>query len=280
VTFTIRPRPVIKEEAMRMHRCFIALLLALTTTATAFAGGEELVSLQSREGIEQKFILIMPDQPTAAVILFAGGKGALGLGGEFGGASIGWGRNNFLVRSRDEFAERNLMVAVVDAPSDRQGKRGMLGGFRSSDDHVTDIDAVIAELRRRADVPVWLVGTSRGTESAAHIAIHSGQQPHGLVLTSSMSKANNSGDTVTEMAIGRIRMPTLIVAHEQDGCNKTPPEGAEKIRARLTQAGKVEVKFFNGGHEESKPCQAMSHHGFLGIERDVVAYITDFIKAN
>ena len=33
-----------------------------------------------------------------------------------------WGAGNFLVRTRDRFAAHDLMVAVVDAPSDqRQG---------------------------------------------------------------------------------------------------------------------------------------------------------------
>lgn len=40
---------------------------------------------------------------------------------------------------------------------------------------------------------VQLIGTSRGTESATHIAINSQQRPDGLVLTSSMSKPNAKG---------------------------------------------------------------------------------------
>jgi len=266
---------------MRSFAHLATMLLSLTVTTTAFAANEELVSLQTRDGVEQKYILIKPDSPQAAVILFAGGKGALDLGsGLFGGVTINWGAKNFVVRTRDQFAGHGLMVAVVDAPSDRQGKKGMLGGFRSSSAHVTDIDAVIADLRQRADVPVWLVGTSRGTESAANVAIHSGQNPHGLVLTSSMSESNAKGDAVTEMAIDRIRIPTLIVAHREDGCNKTPPEGAEQIRSGLTNAGKVEVKYVTGGREQSAPCKAMSHHGFLGIEDEVVSYIAAFIEAN
>jgi len=266
---------------MRSFAHLTTILLSLTLSITAFAANEELVSLQTRDGVEQKYILIKPDSPQAAVILFAGGKGALDLGGGlFGGVTINWGKNNFLVRTREQFANHGLMVAVVDAPGDKQGKKGMLGGFRSSSAHVTDIDAVIADLRQRAAVPVWLVGTSRGTESAANLAIHSGQNPHGLVLTSTMSEPNNKGTAVTEMAIDRIRIPTLIVAHREDGCNKTPPEGAEQIRSGLSNAGKVEVLYVSGGQEQGDPCKAMSHHGFLGIEAEVVSAIAGFIKAN
>ena len=130
---------------------------------------------------------------------------------------------------------------------------------------------MIAYLREQADVPVWLVGTSRGTESAAHLAIHSTQNPAGLVLTSSMSERNAKGTALPDMALSRVAIPTLIVAHDQDACPKTPPAGAHAIAGLLTAAPAVEVKLFSGGDRpRSKPCQAMSYHGFLGIEDEVV----------
>lgn len=262
-------------------RIFIVTTLLLLAAGTAQATRAELISLQSREGVQQTFILLEPDNPRAAVILFAGGKGALDLrDGLFGGVQIGWGKNNFLVRMREQFAAHGLMVAVVDAPSDHQDKDGMYLGFRSSDEHVQDIDTVIAHLRQLADIPVWLVGTSRGTESAAHVAIHSQQRPDGLVLTSSMSEYNNKGDAVTGMPLDRIRIPTLIVAHAQDGCRVTPPTGGENIRSALSNASVAELTYFSGGREEGRPCGAMSHHGFLGIEHDVVDHIATFIKSH
>jgi hypothetical protein len=54
------------------------------------------------------------ERRTATVVLLAGGNGALHLGsGRLGLAG------NFLVRNRARFAEHGLLVAVVDAPSDR-----------------------------------------------------------------------------------------------------------------------------------------------------------------
>lgn len=251
----------------------------LLNPLSASAMEEKLVTLKTRPGIEQKYLLIKPDKPVASVILFAGGKGALGLYEVAGDVEMNWGEGNFLVRTRDMFAEQGLMVAVVDAPSDQQSKKGMLGGFRNSEEHVTDIDAVIKDLRSRLNIPVWLVGTSRGTESSANIAIHSKQHPDGLVLTSSMSVENAKGTAVTEMALDKVTVPTLLVAHTRDACKKTPPEGAEEIKNMLTNASKVEVKMFSGGDEPlSKPCKAKSYHGFLGIESEVVKYIADFIK--
>lgn len=260
---------------MKLIFTFFILFATISTQAA------DLITLKTRADVEQKFILIKPDKPAvASVILFAGGKGALDLSSSFGSPSIGWGNNNFLVRTRDLFAEQGFIVAVVDAPSDRQSKRGMKRGFRDSVEHVNDIDHVISYLKKHTNVPVWLVGTSRGTESATTLAINSKQQPHGLVLTSSMTEENGGGTAVTEMDIESITLPTLITAHENDGCRHTPPEGAEEIKNMLTAAKKVEVKIFSGGDETGNPCRALSYHGYLDIEQDVVNYISKFIKEN
>ena len=157
----------------------------------------------------------------------------------------------------------------------------MLYGFRDSAKHVEDIDHVIRYMQKKHGVPVWLVGTSRGTESAAHVAINSKQTPHGLILTSSMSMPNSKGTELTEMALERITIPTLIVAHTRDECWVTPPLEAEDIAEMLTKVDTVEVKMFSGGDEPiSKPCKAMSDHGFLGIEKQVINHIAAFIKSN
>jgi predicted alpha/beta-hydrolase family hydrolase len=256
-------------------------LFLLTVLISLPLYAEELVEVESPRGVTQKFLLIQPDSPKAAVILFAGGKGALNLSkGAFGGVSISWGKRNFLVRTREDLAKHGLIVATVDAPSDRQGKKGMLGGFRSSSAHVQDIDSVIAKLREVADVPIWLVGTSRGTESATSIAIASQQQPHGLVLTSSMTVGDGKGQAVTDFNLSAIRIPTLITHHENDSCRKTQPGDVDDIKNGLANAPVVEVKIFSGGRQRSKPCQAMSYHGYLGIEDEVVDAIAGFVLAN
>ena len=99
--------------------CLPALLVWLSI-CPAFGQTEEVLSLESRPGIRQAFILIQPVEAKAAVILFAGGHGALELETKSGRPRMRWGANNFLVRTRDLFARQKLMVAVIDAPSDRQ----------------------------------------------------------------------------------------------------------------------------------------------------------------
>ena len=94
---------------------------------------------------------------------------------------------NFLVKVREQFASHGFLVSVFDAPSDQKGSDGMLG-YRVTEDHAADVAAVVKRLRELATVPVWLVGTSRGTISAANAAarLPPPSGPDGIVLTSTM----------------------------------------------------------------------------------------------
>jgi hypothetical protein len=66
---------------------------------------EEVRTIPTRPGVTQAFLLLQPaDRPVASVILFAGGHGRLNLTP----GDIGWGRGNFLVRTRRMFAEQGI----------------------------------------------------------------------------------------------------------------------------------------------------------------------------
>lgn len=70
-----------------------------------------------------------------------------------------------------------------------------------------------------------------------------------------------------------------IVPVRRHGCLKTRPESVSRIKAGLVNAPRAEVRMFSGGREESNPCKAMSHHGNLGIEDQVVEAIAAFVLA-
>jgi pimeloyl-ACP methyl ester carboxylesterase len=256
----------------------------ILSAATARAQDASLVSVRTPRGAKQAFILIKPAKPVASVILFAGGHGALRLKGA---SSMGWGAGNFLVRTRDLFAAQGFMVAVVDAPSDYQGAKGMNAEFRMSSAHANDIGSVVDHLKKQADVPVWLVGTSMGTFSAAGSAIGL-KSVSGVVLTSTITRTHpqwnirqSHPNGVASMPLSRIAVPTLIVSHRKDACDITPAADAPKLTRALSKSRKVDVVLLEGGSPpRSEPCQAKSAHGFLGIESQAVARIAAFIKAN
>lgn len=265
-----------------LHVIVASALLMAAGLVSAHAASSSLVSVQTPRGAKQAFILIKPDKSVASVILFAGGHGALGLKSA---SSMAWGAGNFLVRSRALFASHGFMVAVIDAPSDHQ--QGMNGIFRMSRAHADDIGAVAAYLKKQATAPVWLIGTSMGTFSAAGGAI-AATTIDGLVLSSTITRAkpdwkiaHSHRDGVASMPLPQVTVPTLIVSHRKDGCDITPAADAPKLTKRLTKAAKVDVVLLDGGSPpQSEPCEAKSQHGFHGIEAQAVNAMAAFIKAN
>lgn len=243
------------------------------------AGGERVQVIETRPGVTTRFLLARPYVPMASVILFAGGHGRLGL--DLSGR-MQWGRGNFLVRSRRLFVGEGVAMATVDAPSDRQGPNGLLFGFRGSPEHAQDIAAIVRYLRDRFGRPVWLVGTSRGSASAANGGLRlpdSGPAaPDGIVLTSTLTVANARGLNVLDMELAAIRAPVVIAHHRKDECHVTPFDGARTLRRALRSAPEVALLAYDGGRAEGTPCQAKSFHGFLGIEERVVTDIANRIK--
>ncbi len=152
-----------RDSFVRRASSLAMLALALLISP---ALAQRVVDIPTRPGVTQRMIIISPANPKAAVVLFSGGHGGLQI---FPNGSFKSSEGNFLVRTRQLFADQGLLVALVDAPSDRQSPP-YLGGFRQKPEHAADIKAVIAWLREQSKVPIWLVGTSRGTVSAAYVA--------------------------------------------------------------------------------------------------------------
>jgi len=236
---------------------------------------DDVRTIPTRPGVTQAFILVRPSgAPTASVVLFAGGNGLLALGsGKLGLAG------NFLVRNRGRFASQGMLVAVVDTPSDHPGG---LDGFRTSAAHAEDIRGVIAALRGEAAVPVWLVGTSMGTVSAANGAARLTEGgPDGLVLTSSVTRQGRERpESVGDVRLGAIRIPTLVVHHKNDACRSTPYADTPGLLRDLKQAPRKELVAFDGGDPPtSGPCDARAAHGYLGLDAEVVTAIVGWITA-
>jgi pimeloyl-ACP methyl ester carboxylesterase len=256
----------------------LGAILVIVLAAGAAVGAEEVVTIPTRPGVTQTLLLARPDRPPlAAVVLFAGGNGLLNLG-----AARRSLMGNFLLRTRGRFVAEGFLAAAVDSPSDRpQG----LDGFRTSAAHAEDVGTVIAALREMAPVPVWLVGTSMGTVSAASAAARLGagsRGPDGLVLTSTVTREGRERpESVGDVRLGDVRVPTLIVHHRQDACRATPYADMPSLLRDFKQAPRRELVSFEGGDApQSGPCEARSAHGYVGLEAEVIAAIVRWIKAS
>jgi dienelactone hydrolase len=277
---------LIDEKEMFMKSMFVLgalILFFLFSAGQIYALDEILMEIESRPGIKQKFILIKPENPIAGVILFEGAHGGLNLYSTFGKPGIKWGDKGFLARTREFFAEQGLMVSLIDSPED---KKKMDAIWRMSSEHAIDVKAVANALKQEANVPVWVIGMSMGTFSAANSAIRINPEISGLILVSSVTRSPQKWEIYSSHPRGILNMdyremskPTLIVAHKEDGCDLTPTNDAPEIKEAIKNSNLVEITYFTGGKKpKTKPCFALSQHGFYGIEERVASKIVAFIK--
>ena len=245
----------------------VGLLFAATTAA--FAAEDKLIKLDTRPGVSVSVYTMKRDGAAATVVLLPGGGGGIGLKD---GVPTS---DNFLVRSRDHFAAHGFNVAVVSRPTDKE----LDYEFRVSPAHIEDLRQVVEYLKTDTGLPVWLVGTSRGTVSAAAAAITFGNEKlAGLVLTSSVTSLKRMG-AVPAQKLETIRIPVLVMHHQKDSCPVTGPKDVPRIMSRLKNAPVKKLIMVDGGaNAAGDPCEGLHWHGYVGMEKEAVDIIADWIK--
>jgi pimeloyl-ACP methyl ester carboxylesterase len=185
---------------------------------------------------------------------------------------------NFLVRSRAEFVNRSVVTAIVDAPSDQQSGWGMGDEFRLGEQHFTDVSAVIGDLNRRfPGLGVFLIGTSRGTISAAALSARFGARIAGAVLTATMFRevgrnSKEPGPGLSRFDFATIPIPLLFAHHVSDQCRFTPYGDVARLAEKF-----LLITVWGGAAPQSGPCEAFSQHGFLGKESETVEQIVNWM---
>jgi hypothetical protein len=230
-------------------RRFVAALAACAALASpAFASDNVVTSARTGAGEIVPYLLTSkPGTPAYAVILMPGGRGILDPRQE-GTRIVMSAGGNFLIRSRELFADGRFVVASTDATS--------------TPDRMM---AIVRDLRARyGNIAIYVVGTSRSTEATMALAKSLDGQVAGFVHSSSMN------------AIGSFdprgaRSRNLIVLHVKDACRVTNPSNG---RASNQKFG-TELIEMDGGKSTGDDCEAYAYHGYNGIEKDTV----DKIKA-
>lgn len=252
----------------------LAMVIALSLAAGPLRAAEREETVPGRAEVTTRTLIVMPDTaPRAAAVMFVGGNGDLSAM-----------KGNFLLRIRQTLAKAGILLAFPDAPSDRVGRNNLNGNFRASEQHARDAQGVVQFLKKQApgstDLPVFLIGTSRGSTSAANAAARLGPNLiAGVALTSSVTQEGERGQiSIYQTAVKEIRVPALVMWHDQDACSETPPAKAGALAETLKGSPKVTVKTLTGGSPpRSAPCDAGSAHGFLGIEDQASAAILAWI---
>jgi hypothetical protein len=219
----------------------------LTAVVCSPAVADETVNIGG-----SRAVLIRPKAPRASVILMPGGDGSIRAGDQ---GDIHGLMGNQLVRTRHAYAARGLAVLVIDANTDLRGAVEYMAAIKR---------------------PVTVIGTSRGTLRAAQ-GIAGGARPDALVLTSGFlgPESGSGGSNVMSILGSPASLPrTLVIHHSQDTCRYTLPAGVEPFVK--WSAGRARVSWVSGGRSEGDPCEAFAHHGFNGLDSQIVGIAGSF----
>lgn len=261
---------------------FLFLLFWLPCNA-AFAQTEKTVEIESR-GQKIRALLIQPENPAGSVILLAGGHGKLDISAS---GKIGWGAKNQLVRTRDAYAKAEFAVLVPDIAPDMKTPSGVVQRYRASNAYAQDLGAAVQYMRKIKN-PVVMIGTSRGSLSVANALAHlkdNTARPDAAVLTSAfLASSASDGFQVRKLVhdnSSAFNLPTLVVHHRKDACEHTLPSNVAPFQGWYEKNGrKLDVIWMEGGlPPKSDACNALSPHGFYGLDDQVVGKIAAWIKA-
>ncbi|SFN81963.1 hypothetical protein SAMN05660284_02333 [Formivibrio citricus] len=264
---------------------FTATTVMAQSSATPRACGE-VMTINTHGNSTTRYTLSAPQKVEASVVLLAGGGGVLDLDANGCPQAL---EGNSLVRSAPLFNAENLLTALVDAPSDYSDGDG-LAGFRNAPQHAEDLGKIIADLRARTNKPVWVIGTSRGSISAANAAARlSGKNaPDGVILTSVLTVGSRGqkdwvAQTVFDLPLESIEIPLLMVGHAADQCLRSPASLMSDVAAR-TRSKRLQIVTVTGGPGATSrrptlsACMGRSPHGFFEQEAEVTAGIARFIR--
>jgi len=213
---------------------------------------------------------------------------------------------NFLVRSAQLFAERGFRTLTIDQPSplpsgDTCGGTGeCYDVYRQGQRQALDIAAVVRQ-ENPGRKPVFLVGTSRGAESAVSQNLLGIGAMLSSPVTSTTTGIPNPCDANHKPYVGDcfygalqapfVTIPVQILVHDEDPntvpCSAARVANAQNLQSDLSTNGNggagVQTFFrsLSGGFEVVDPntgvvvdaCGPESFHGFLGIETDTVRRI-------
>jgi pimeloyl-ACP methyl ester carboxylesterase len=253
----------------------LPLMLWLTLSSSTALAGDQLVDIPVRQQVSVPVFWMPRPDAVATVILLPGGNG--GFGKVVDGAPTG---NNFLVRSRSDFADRKLNVAVVGRASDIDDLSYV---YRIGSEHTGDLEKIVAAVKQLSGQRPWLVGTSRGTVSTAAAAIAFGNaQLAGIVLTSSVVNRAKPGN-VPSQNLAALRIPVLVLHHAKDACHQCNPADAHRITDALANVpvpDKQLILVDGGSSPTGDVCHAQHWHGYIGMEKEAVGVIADWISAH
>jgi len=190
------------------------------------------------------------ETPKYLVVLMPGGAGTVNPR-MTDGQLVFQGGDNFLIRSRGLFADRDFLAASTDVTSSPERILAIAG----------DVERIYPRLK------VYVIGTSKSTYATQALAHKLDGQVAGFVHTSSMFG-------IGSLDPRGLKSRHLIVHHSMDSCKHNSPADAYHSH----EAYGTDFIAVEGGISVGDPCGPRAYHGYNGIEDEVVGKIKDWIR--
>jgi len=240
------------RERMRRNVGWLLLAIALPACGICAAAEELITTAKLAGGDVVPYVLNYGNpQPKFITILFPGGNGQMNPHLENDKVAYDFG-GNFLIRGREFIVDDEFATVATNTTWSEPRVQALLDDLKA----------------RFPGAQVYLVGTSRGTVATVKLAAFLADKIAGVIHTSSMSSSIYSFDAK------EYQIRQLIVHHRNDQCRLTRYNAAE----RAHEAHGTELITMEGGFSEGDPCEAYSHHGYRGIERETMAAIKQWIR--
>lgn len=236
-----------------MKKLLLVLAALVAWPVTVVRAADEVVTSATFGGEPVPFVLTTAGaaKPRYAVILMPGSTGNLSPRMENGKVVMSMA-SNFLIRSRGLFADGQFVAASTSATS-TPGR----------------ILAIVQELEKRyGKLAVYVIGTSRSTESTQSLAASLDGQVAGFVHTSSVTG-------IASFDPHRFKSRQLLVIHREDACKVTNNTASEASHRSYG----TDLIVIEGGKAVGDECGPYGHHGYYGVEKETVDRIKAWILA-
>jgi hypothetical protein len=238
----------------------------------------------TRPNTAVRVLLMKANQPTDAVMLLPGGHGNINLDSQ---GHVGWGEDDFVIRTRWHYFDRGIATIIPDVALDHKPPVS-LAGFRTSELHADDLHAMAEQLHGMAP-KVWIIAYDTGATSALN-AVARGKVDSiaGLVLISPILEPPDENSTLLIDGAKRAlsRMPVLVVGHQFDSCS-LPVVDRIKNAAAVLRAPHFQSLVVRGGQTQfllhdafaypEGSCNTQPAHALAGLEEAVTGKIIDWL---
>ncbi len=265
----------------------------LAAWAPPLLASARLLQLETRDGIRNRLIVYRPENPVAAVVLFPDGNGRLELTHVFNQPGIGRSKE-IPFALMGNLLEHNIIIVLPDTPLDHSSHLGLNGWhgngiFRISADHAQDVKEIVAFIKSRENIPVWLAGIRMGAFSAANAAIRLESVVDGLIIAGGITQCPEQRtllhlcpEGLMGMDLFDIDVPTLVLSGGSDDPFTGDPYPETMISSALSSAPAVRARIYPAMVDfESWSQLPPGPETLTGVSEDRVAWeMVNFIQGN